>query len=70
MKNFAENQRKKLVFNILSPPIMKNFKNGIENLPIFSTLHVQIGKIFKKLSFSNFDYRAFDNGISKSDRVA
>ena len=49
---------------------MKNFKNGIENLPIFSTLHVQIGKIFKKLSFSNFDYRAFDNGISKSDRVA
>ena len=26
----------------------------------FSTLHVQIGKIFKKSIFSNFDFRAFD----------
>ena len=56
---FAENQRKKSAFNILSVPIMKNFKIGSENLRIFSTLHMQIGKIFKKSIFSNFDFLAF-----------
>ena len=30
-KEFAENQRKKSVFNIISPPIMKNFKIGSES---------------------------------------
>ena len=57
---FTENQGKKSVFNILSPPIIKNFKIGSENLPIFSTLHVQKGKIFKKSIFSNLNLRAFD----------
>ena len=59
----AENQRKKSVFNIvniLSPSIIKNFEIGSENLPIFLTLHVQIGRILKKTKFSNFDFRAFD----------
>ena len=57
---FAENQGNKSVFNILSPSIMKNFKIGSENFRIFSNLHVQIGKIFQKSIFSNFDFRAFD----------
>ena len=58
---FAENQQKKSVFNILSAQVMKNFKIGSENFRIFfSTLHVQIGKIFKKSIFSNFDFRGFD----------
>ena len=51
---FAENRRKNSVFHTLSPKITKKFKIGIENLPFFSTLHVQIGKIFKKKIFFKF----------------
>ena len=32
---FAENQGKKSVLNLLLPPIIKNFKIGSENFPIF-----------------------------------
>ena len=39
-KEFAENQRKKSVFNILPSPIMKNFKIGSESLQIFFRLYM------------------------------
>ena len=34
---FAENERKKSFFNMLSPPILKNMEIESENLTIFST---------------------------------
>ena len=37
---FAENQQKKSVFNILSPQIMKNFEIGSENFQIFFGLYM------------------------------
>ena len=68
----SRGQLRKSVLYKLSSPIIKTFKIGSENLPIFSTLHVQIGKIFKKSIFSNFDFHAFDihswNSIKKWPR--
>ena len=49
---FAENQQKKSVFNILSPSVMKNCKIVSENFRVFFRLYnVQIGKIFKNRFF-------------------
>ena len=57
---FAENQQKKSVFNIFYLQLWKTSKSGVKIFGFFSTLHMQIGKIFKKSIFSNFDFRAFD----------
>ena len=40
--------------------LSKTSKSGVKICRFFSTLHVQIGKIFKKSIFSNFYFRAFD----------
>ena len=40
--------------------LWKTSKSGVKIFGFFSTLHMQIGKIFKKSIFSNFDFRAFD----------
>ena len=42
------------------PQLWKSSKSGLKIRGFFSTLHVQMGKIFKKSIFSNFDFRAFD----------
>ena len=39
--------------------LWKTSKSGVKIFGFFSTLHMQIGKIFKKSIFSNFDFRAF-----------
>ena len=39
--------------------LRKTWKSGMKIFGFFSTLHVQIGKIFEKSIFSNFDFRAF-----------
>ena len=57
---FAENRGKQLVFNILSPPIIKNFKIGSENFPIFFDFTCADRQNFKKSIFSNFYFRVFD----------
>ena len=57
----AENQRKKSVFNVLSPPIIKNLKIGGEIFPSFFDFKCADRQKFSKKSiFSNFDFRAFD----------
>ena len=40
--------------------LLKTSKLGVKIFGFFSTLHVQISKIFKKSIFSNFDFCAFD----------
>ena len=52
--NFAENQQKKSVFNILSPQIMKNFKIGSENFRIFFDFTCADRQNFKKIDFFKF----------------
>ena len=39
--------------------LWKTSKSGVKIFGFFSTLHMQIGKIFKKSIFSNLDFRAF-----------
>ena len=51
---FAENQQKKSVFNILSPPIMKNFKIGSENFRIFFDFTCADRQNFQKIDFFKF----------------
>ena len=56
---FAENQRKKSVFNILSPPALKNFKIGSENFRI---------RFFQILIFALLIFSAFHRNPSSSFR--
>ena len=56
---FAENQGKKSVFNILSPPIIKNFKIGSENLPIFFDFTCADRQNFQKIDFFEFLFSRF-----------
>ena len=51
---FAENQGKKSVFNILAPPIIKNFKIGSENFRIFFDFTCADGQKFQKIDFFKF----------------
>ena len=51
---FAENQREKSVFNILSPPIIKNFKIESENLRIFFDFICADRQNFEKIDFLEF----------------
>ena len=59
LMEFAENQQKKSVFNIVRPPFIKKFKIGSENLPIFRLHIMQISKIFKKNRFFKFWFLRF-----------
>ena len=56
---FAENQGKKSVFNILSPPIIKNFKIGSENLRIFFDFTCAERQNFSKNRFFKFRFSSF-----------
>ena len=56
---FAENRGKQLVFNILSPPIIKNFKIGSENFPIFFDFTCADRQNFKKIDFFEFLFSRF-----------
>ena len=56
---FAENRRKKSVFNILSPPIIKIFKIGSENLPIFFDFRCADRQKLQKIDFLNFCFSRF-----------
>ena len=51
---FAENQQKKSVSNILSPPIIKNFKIESENLRIFFNFTCADRQNFQKIDFFKF----------------
>ena len=51
---FTENQGKKSVFNILSSPIIKNFKIGGKNLPIFVDTTCTDRQNFQKIDFFKF----------------
>ena len=71
---FAENQQKKLVLNILSPPIMKNFEIGSENFRIFFDFTCADRQNFQKNRFfqiSIFALLIFSaERVSKSDHAA
>ena len=56
---FAENRGMKSVFNILSPPIIKNFKIGGENLPIFVDFTCADKQNFQKIHFFEFLFSRF-----------
>ena len=56
---FAENQGMKSVLNILSPPIIKNFKIGGENLPIFVDFTCADTQNFQKIHFFEFSFSRF-----------
>ena len=70
---FAENQQKS-VFNIFSPPIMKNFKIGSENFRIFFDFtcadrqNFQKNRFFQILIFALFIFST--ERVSKSDHAA
>ena len=70
----AENQQKKSVFNILSSPIIKNFKIGSENLRIFFDFSCADRQNFQKNGF--FQILIFTlliisaEKVSKSDHAA
>ena len=51
---FAENQRKKSVSKVLSPPIKKTINIGNENLPIFFDFTCVDGQNFQKIDFFKF----------------
>ena len=51
---FAENQRENTVFNIISPPIIKNLKIGSENFRIIFDLTCADRQNFQKIDFFKF----------------
>ena len=56
---FAENQQKKSVSIVLPSPIIKNFKFGSKNLPIFLIFTCADKQNFQKIDFFKFRFSRF-----------